>query len=195
LGITSVQLGKEEIVPMKEMKMEWKRIDFQNKKNCTILYCNLRRTKLGSMLEKDIVRYNYCLPHLINLKVEETDNNTEVMGNVKIGTKMISFTYDWEMDDFDEFMTELITENELTKDEEKKEMEDYLKNEIKAAKNKIKEEKQKKKDFLDTISDDEKKKISELKLYKFYPQNSDIDIENFKSAYINRYYGRANKIF
>jgi len=57
LGITSVQLGKEEIVPMKEMKIEWKDFKFEKEssKNVKILYCNLRHSKLKKKWKKKIL--------------------------------------------------------------------------------------------------------------------------------------------
>jgi hypothetical protein len=190
---------------MKKMNMEWINFKFENnsKKNVKILYCikkfntkgKLRHSKIKKMEEGERVRYNYCLPYLINLKEEEADNNTEVMINTVINGKGISFTFDWDIDNFDDFVEDLFKEHELTSEKDQEKLKNLLKNDIKEAKTKIKIEKQKKKEILDLIPEVEKKAISNLKFFKFYPKNNQVNIDEFKSAYINRYYGKAHKVY
>jgi hypothetical protein len=98
------------------------------------------------------------------------------------------------MDDLEEFVEEYSKENELN-EEESKIVKEAIKDEIKATKEKFKKEKEELVKRFSIYSKEQKEALSKLKVYKFYPQNKDINVSDFKSPYINRYYGKAHEVF
>lgn len=200
LGITSVQRQNEEIVPMKDMKMGF--IPFKSKdpnlKNmdAQILTCNARRTRLSKMGEEDRIKYDYCLPYIfIPDKQEEVEKNTEVLVQLTIGGRGLSLNFDFEMDELEEFVEETAKDYSLS-DEHKAVVEKAIKDEVKVAKEKIKKEKEARKAKIESFTKEERENLKNLKFFKFYPQNKeDIDISNLRSPFINRYYGKATKVF
>jgi hypothetical protein len=47
---------------------------------------------------------------------------------------------------------------------------------------------------LDALGPDKLAALEQLRLWKFYPRNSTPDLSGCKVAYINRYYGKADKV-
>ncbi|PPD87014.1 hypothetical protein GOBAR_DD16052 [Gossypium barbadense] len=88
IGINSVQREAEEIVPMKQMKMDWvpyiplEKRDSQVdrlKSQIFILSCTQRRVALKQMKIDRLKKYEYCLPYFYQpLKEDELEQSTEV---------------------------------------------------------------------------------------------------------------------
>lgn len=204
LGIKSVQMEKEEIISMEDMKMGWTPVEpklgrIQGVNDIYMLHCNTRRAALARMKEEDVKKYEYCLPYFFRPRdaLSSTDYPTDVTGMCTIGGHGVSFDFDWEMDDLDEYVDEQCEAHEITKEEDKKTLREAIREAVRAAKKSIKEEKEKKKAEIDAIPLDQQKAMNEAQFFKFYPQNKDPDLEahNLKSPFINRYYGRATKLF
>lgn len=199
LGITSVQRQNEEILPMKDMKMSFTPFKSKDLKlkglNAQILTCNARKTRISKLGEEERVKYDYCLPYIfLPDKQEAIEKNTEVLVQVTIGGKGLSLDYDYEMDELDEFVEETAKNYSLS-DEDKKFVEKAIQDEVKASKEKLKKEKELRKAKIESFTTEEREALKNIKFFKFYPQNKDIDLSNLKSPFINRYYGKATKVF
>eukprot|EP01080_Neovahlkampfia_damariscottae_P011309 gene11309-4120_t len=200
LGITSVQRQDEEILAMSDMKMGFfqlksKKKELSDLNNFFYLDCYERRSNLVNLKEEDKFKYDYCLPYIYK-KEQENDlqQNTEIMVQLVVNGRGLSLDFDFEFDDVDEFVEEYSKENELTK-EEAVIVKNAIKDEIKSTKEKFKKEKEEKLKRFSVYTKQQKAEFEKLKFYKFYPQNKDINVGDFKSPYINRYYGKAHEMF
>nr|PNR48559.1 hypothetical protein PHYPA_013036 [Physcomitrium patens] len=209
IGIKSVQREEELIVPMKEMKMDWapfippdvmdvRAVERVRTKIFT-LKCTQRRAALKQLKQERIKKYEYCLPYIYSpMKEDETVDETvvNIMYPFEDESKPpVVCEYDWQFDEFDEFVDNLIAEEELPADERKKFM-DFLKELVGKEKKKVREAKSARKKALEDMSKDLLEGFQNMKFYKFYPVKSDKypDISEMKSAFINRYYGRATEV-
>uniref|UniRef100_I1KT91 Uncharacterized protein n=1 Tax=Glycine max TaxID=3847 RepID=I1KT91_SOYBN len=88
IGINSVQREAEEIVPMKQMKMDWvpyiplegrdSQVD-RLKSQIFILSCTQRRSALKHLKLDRLKKYEYCLPYFYQpFKEDELEQSTEV---------------------------------------------------------------------------------------------------------------------
>uniref|UniRef100_A0A7I4AVM0 Uncharacterized protein n=1 Tax=Physcomitrium patens TaxID=3218 RepID=A0A7I4AVM0_PHYPA len=196
IGIKSVQREEELIVPMKEMKMDW--IPFippdvmdiraveRVKTKIFTLKCTQRRAALKQLKQERIKKYEYCLPYIYSpLKEDETVDET-----------VVNIMYPFEDESKPpEFVDNLITEEELPAEEREKFMV-FLKDLVGKEKKKVREAKLARKKALEDMSKDLIEGFQNMKFYKFYPAKSDKypDISEMKSAFINRYYGKATEV-
>eukprot|EP01089_Gocevia_fonbrunei_P006765 TRINITY_DN1771_c0_g2_i2.p1 TRINITY_DN1771_c0_g2~~TRINITY_DN1771_c0_g2_i2.p1 ORF type:complete len:366 (-),score=81.03 TRINITY_DN1771_c0_g2_i2:73-1170(-) len=206
LGLNSVQKEVEEIIPMRELKMSWVpyrpksawRVD--PKKYVPFAYfleCSQRRSSLRNLKEEQSRRFEYALPYIfLPRALPPIQVDTEVNCFCTIEGKGIAFQYDWELDEMDEIVPQVIQTNELD-EKYKTEIEETITNAIKDARANIRKEREDRKLNLEKhIPDDARRKaLDELQTYKFYPKNTMPDITQLKSPYVNRYYGKANKVF
>ncbi|KAL9652731.1 hypothetical protein ABK040_015781 [Willaertia magna] len=210
IGISSVQMVKEDIVDMDELKMSWtpfipknetaKNISFGNLPNVFALHCNLRRSQLKRMKEEDVRRYEYCLPYCFrpNRVIDEIKKENE--GSIEMlyvidGKRSAQFSFDPESDDLDTIVEEVCEDYDLDQKKHEKDLKDFIKDEVKKQKEKVKEKINQKQKEIDKMSQEQVKALNEMKVYKFYPQNSNPDLSSFKVSYVNRYYGKADKMF
>lgn len=209
IGIKSVQREEELIVPMKEMKMDW--VPFippdvrdwsaveRVKTQIFTLKCTQRRAALKQLKEERIKKYEYCLPYIYSpLKEDETVDETVVNIMYPFDDEAqppVVCEYDWQFDEFDEFVDNLVTEEELPAAEREKFMA-HLKEVVSEARKKVREAKQARKKALEEMSKESMEGFQNMKFFKFYPIKSEKypDITEMKSAFINRYYGRATEV-
>ncbi|XP_039062338.1 protein HEAT INTOLERANT 4-like [Hibiscus syriacus] len=105
IGINSVQREAEEIVPMKQMKMDWvPYIQLENRGNQVdrlksqifILSCTQRRVALKQMKIDRLKKYEYCLPYFYQpLKEDELEQSTEVQIIFPAEPKPVFCEFDW----------------------------------------------------------------------------------------------------
>lgn len=205
IGINSVQREAEEIVPMKQMKMDWvpyiplERRDSQVdrlKSQIYILSCTQRRAALKHLKIDRIKKYEYCLPYFYQpFKEDELEQSTEVQIIFPSELKPVFCEFDWELDELEEFTDKLIEEEELSKDE-KDEFKNFVKEKVREAKKANREAREARKKALEEMSQDTKAAFQNMRFYKFYPvQTPDTpDISNVKAPFINRYYGKAHEV-
>jgi hypothetical protein len=93
------------------------------------------------------------------------------------------------------FDIDVIIEDEGLSSDEKPRIEAKLKEEFQKARELVKKRYEQDKLELDKLSEEEKKSLEEIKIYKFYPTHPDIPIKQFIDPTINRYYGKAYKVF
>ncbi|KAG6768370.1 hypothetical protein POTOM_027283 [Populus tomentosa] len=109
IGIKSVQREVEEIIPMKQMKMDWvpyipledreSRVD-RLRHQIFILSCTQRRAALKHLKIDRIKKYEYCLPYFYNpLQEDELEQSTEVQIIFPSEPKPIFCEFDWELDE------------------------------------------------------------------------------------------------
>eukprot|EP00850_Spirogloea_muscicola_P011317 SM000070S21283 [mRNA] locus=s70:33176:36042:+ [translate_table: standard] len=205
LGIKSVQMEEEMIVPMREMKMGW----------VPFVPANIAQAALRQLKEERVKKYEYCLPYLYQPLREEDfqfDSSVSIMYPLEGDNPPLVTEFDWKFDEMEEFTQQLIDEETLPASEKEKFME-FVREQVNAAKGKIREfwhavasehqlsvegmqEKAKRQKALDDMSEQTKKSLQDMRFYKFYPVPSDNtpDISSLKAAYINRYYGKAHEV-
>ncbi|KAL2521492.1 hypothetical protein Fot_25415 [Forsythia ovata] len=205
IGIKSVQREIEEIVPMKQMKMDWvPYIPLGNrdsqverlKSPIFIMSCTQRRAGLKHLKLERVKKFEYCLPYFYHpLQEDELEQSTVVQILYPIDPKPVFCEFDWELDELEEFTDKLIEEEELAADQ-KDAFKDFVKEKVREAKKANREAREARKKVLEEMSGETKVAFENMKFYKFYPVPSPDtpDVSNVKSAFINRYYGKAHKV-
>ncbi|XP_062148334.1 protein HEAT INTOLERANT 4 [Alnus glutinosa] len=205
IGINSVQREAEEIIPMKQMKMDWvPYIPLENRgsqveslhSQIFILSCTQRRAALKHLKIDRVKKYEYCLPYFYQpFKEDELEQSTEVQIIFPSETKPIFCEFDWELDELEEFTDKLIQEEELSEDQ-KDAFKEFVKEKVREAKKANREAREARKKALQEMSEETKAAFENMRFYKFYPvQTPDSpDISNVKALFINRYYGKAHEV-
>ncbi|XP_010443136.1 PREDICTED: uncharacterized protein LOC104726065 [Camelina sativa] len=203
IGVKSVQRVEEEIVPMKQMKMDWvpyipfenrgKQVDRMNFQIFT-LGCTQRRSALRHLKEDRIKMFEYSLPYFYNPFVEhELDHSTEVDIVFPSEPAPHFCVFDWKYDKLQEFVDDLI-EGELLAAEKKDEFKEFVKEQVRAAKKANREAREAREKAIEEMSEETKEAFQSIKFYKFYPRPSP-HVPRFEtSSIINRYYGRAHQV-
>ncbi|GKV25294.1 hypothetical protein SLEP1_g34753 [Rubroshorea leprosula] len=204
IGINSVQREAEEIVPMRQMKMDWvpympledrdSQVD-RMKSQIFILSCTQRRTALKHLKIERLKKYEYCLPYFYDpLKEDELEQNTVVQIFFPLEPPVVC-EFDWEFDEVDEFTDKLVEEEALPGDQ-KDAFKEFVGEKIREAKKAIREARQARKKAREEMREEIKAAFQNMKFYKFYPvKTADTpDVSQVKSAFINRYYGKAHEV-
>ncbi|XP_062002237.1 protein HEAT INTOLERANT 4-like [Rosa rugosa] len=212
IGIRSVQREDKEIVPMRQMKMDWipyipleQREGWNSERakkfgsnlpQIFVLGCTQRKAGLKQMKEERWMKFQYCMPYLMNPNEEEKEQST-VMDILfpREPQAPLFVQFDWEFDEVEEYTDELIKAEELSEDKKEAFME-FVREEVKKAKKKIREEREAKKKLMEDPKYQEAKMYYEnMRLYKIYPvQTPNTPVIEMKSKYINYYYGSAHEI-
>ncbi|EKX39371.1 hypothetical protein GUITHDRAFT_143568 [Guillardia theta CCMP2712] len=206
VGLNSVQMVEEKIVPMSEYKMSWaplavpplkqhpqaetperkkqRRVVNPKKNNIWCLSCSQRKARgvLKNLKEERTRAFDYCMPYIFLPHKQEAyteETCVDIICELPGRKNPLVFDFDWEMDEVEEVV------------KEKKE-EESLKNAVAAAKKKIKDQKEALRSRIEEIPDNVRNALKEIKLYKFYPLNE--LCQPMKSKYINRYYGQADEV-
>ncbi|KAL3829401.1 hypothetical protein ACJIZ3_018203 [Penstemon smallii] len=206
IGIKSVQRETEEIVPMKQMKMDWipyiplekreSQVERLKNSQIFILRCTQRRAGLKHMKIERVKKFEYCLPYFYQpLQEDEFEQSTVVPILFPIDPKPVFCEFDWELDELEEFIDKLIEEEELPADQ-KEPFKDFLKEKVREAKKANREAREARKKALQEMSEETKAAFENMKFYKFYPVSTPDtpDVSNVKSPFINRYYGKAHHV-
>ncbi|KAF5960628.1 hypothetical protein HYC85_001837 [Camellia sinensis] len=205
IGINSVQREAEEIVPMKQMKMDWvpyiplEDRDSQVERLASqifILSCTQRRAGLRHLKLERVKKFEYCLPYFYQpLTEDELEQSTIVQIIFPAEEKPVFCEFDWELDELEEFTDKLIEEEELSEDQ-KDAFKDFVKEKVREGKRANREAREARKKALEEMSEDTKAAFQSMKFYKFYPMPTPDtpDVSNVKSPFINRYYGKAHKV-
>ncbi|KAI4317206.1 hypothetical protein L6164_025096 [Bauhinia variegata] len=205
IGINSVQREAEEIIPMKQMKMDWvpyipledreSQVD-RLKSQIFILSCTQRRAALKHLKLDRLKKYEYCLPYFYQpFKEDELEQSTEVQIIFPAEPKPVFCEFDWELDELEEFTDKLIEEEELSADE-KDAFKGFVKEKVREAKKANREAREARRKAIEEMSTETKAAFENMRFYKFYPvQSPDTpDVSNVKSPFINRYYGKAHEV-
>ncbi|KAL5555873.1 hypothetical protein UlMin_038109 [Ulmus minor] len=205
IGINSVQRESEEIIPMKQMKMDWlpyipleKRDDRVEglKSQIFVLGCTQRRAALKHLKIDRVKKFEYCLPYFYQpFKEDEFEQSTEVPIIFPAEPKPVFCEFDWELDELEEFTDKLIEEDELDKDQ-KDAFKEFVKEKVREAKKANREAREARKKAIEEMSEESKAAFEKMSFYKFYPVATPDtpDISNVKAPFINRYYGKAHEI-
>lgn len=205
IGINSVQREVEEIIPMKQMKMDWvPYIPLENRDSQVerlrsqifILSCTQRRAGLKQMKLDRVKKFEYCLPYFYQpFKEDELEQSTIVPIIFPAEPKPVFTEFDWEFDEVEEFTDKLIEEEELSTDHQEA-FKNFLKEKVREAKKANREAREARKKAIEEMSEETKAAFENMKFYKFYPVPSPDtpDVSDVKSPFINRYYGKAHKV-
>ncbi|XP_061372616.1 protein HEAT INTOLERANT 4-like [Gastrolobium bilobum] len=204
IGINSIQKEAEEIIPMKQMKMGWvpyipledreSQVD-RVKSQIFILRCTQRRAGLKHLKLDLVKKYEYCLPYFYQpFKEDELEQSTEVQIIFPAEPTPVFCEFDWELDELEEFTDKLI-EEELSEDQ-KDAFKEFVKGKVREAKKANREAREARRKAVEEMSEEAKAAFESMRFYKFYPvQSPDApDVSNFKSPFINRYYGKAHEV-
>ncbi|GAV62992.1 hypothetical protein CFOL_v3_06514 [Cephalotus follicularis] len=205
IGINSVQRESEEIIPMKQMKMDWvpyiplEKRDSQVdrlKSQIYILSCTQRRAALKHLKIDHVKKYEYCLPYFYHpFKEDEFEQRTEVDIIFPAEPNPIVREFDWELDELEEFADQVIIEEELPEDQ-KDAFKEFVKETVRGAKKANREAREARRKAVEEMSEETKAALENMRFYKFYPvETSDTpDISKVKAPFINRYYGKAHEV-
>jgi len=194
---------------MKKMKMSWtpfipksemsKNINYDNLPNVFALHCNLRKDVLKRMKEEDVRKYEYCLPYCFRPSRVVEEIKKDHSGAIEMlyvfegkGKGSIQFSYDPEEDDINTIVEEVCEDNELDEKEYADKLKNFIKEETKKFKDTVQQKIDAKQAEIEKMTEDERKSLNEMTVYKFYPQNKKPDLSPFKVGYVNRYYGKAD---
>ncbi|GAU12197.1 hypothetical protein TSUD_01640 [Trifolium subterraneum] len=205
IGINSVQREAEEIIPMKQMKMDWvpyipledrdSQVD-RLKSQIFILRCTQRRSALKHLKLDRLKKYEYCLPYFYQpFKKDEFEQSTVVPIIYPVEPKPVFCEFDWELDELEEFTDELIEAEELSADQ-KDAFKEFVKEKVREARRANKEARDARQKAARDMSPETKAAFHTMRFYKFYPVTSPDapDVSSVKSPFINRYYGKAHEV-
>ncbi|KAL9329689.1 hypothetical protein ACSQ67_004692 [Phaseolus vulgaris] len=168
IGINSVQRESEEIIPMKQMKMDW------------VPYIPLEdRSALKHLKLDRLKKYEYCLPYFYQpFKEDELEQSTEVPIIFPAEPKPVFCEFDWELDELEEFTDKLVEDEELSEDQ-KDAFKEFVKEKVREAKRANREARKK---AIEEMSEETKSAFETMRFYKFYPvQSPDApDVSNVK---------------
>ncbi|GKE02186.1 heat intolerant 4-like protein [Tanacetum coccineum] len=203
IGINSVQREAEEIIDMKQMKMDWvpyipfgKRGASVERLNSQIfiLNCVQRRAGLKRLKLDRVKKFEYCLPYFYHpFREDEAEQNT-VVDIMFPAEPPVVCEFDWELDELEEFANELIASEELTEDH-KDEFKEFVKEKVREAKRANREAREKLKKAGEEMDQKAVAAFENMRFYKFYPvATPDTPASEVKSSFINRYYGKAHQV-
>ncbi|CAK7337922.1 unnamed protein product [Dovyalis caffra] len=185
IGIKSVQREVEEIIPMKQMKMDW------------VPYIPLENRAALKHLKIDrIKKYEYCLPYFYNpFKEDELEQSTEVPIIFPAEPKPVFCEFDWKYDKLEEFADMMIEDGDLSEDQ-KDAFKEFVKGKVLEARKAYQEAKEARRKALEEMNEETRQAFENLRFYKFYPvQTPDTpDLSRVKASFINRYYGKAHEV-
>eukprot|EP00030_Apusomonadida_sp_AF-17_P006154 a677991_146.p1 GENE.a677991_146~~a677991_146.p1 ORF type:complete len:339 (-),score=138.49 a677991_146:5-994(-) len=208
LGIKSVQMVEEQIVPMRSQGMEFapfrellpSKVDWE-RQHAFVLSCKTRRARAKVMKEEDARRYEYCLPYIFLPRLNQV-SGSEYDSNVSVLLPLVhnglqiqaAFDYDWRMDgDVADHIDSQIADNGWPT-EIRQQLIDHVTQRVAEAKDAIRKQRAELKAKLDAISPEDTVKLNALRFLKYYPQNAFPAIGDCKAPYINRYYGKAHEV-
>ncbi|OVA08090.1 hypothetical protein BVC80_339g3 [Macleaya cordata] len=178
IGINSVQREAEEIVPMKQMKMDWVPyipLEYRGnqverlKSQIFILSCTQRRASLRHLKIERLKKYEYCLPYFYQpLKEDELDQSTVVDIIFPAEPAPVFCEFDWELDELEEFVNDKITNEEISEDQ-KDAFKEFVKEKVREAKKANREAREARKKALAEMNEDTKNAFENMRFYKFYP--------------------------
>lgn len=205
IGINSVQREAEEILPMKQMKMDWvpyipleKRESQVErlKSQIFILRCTQRRAGLKHLKLERVKKFEYCLPYFYQPFAEDEFEQSTIVQILFPTEPPVFCEFDWEFDEPEEMADKFIEAEELSADK-KDEFVEFVKEKVKEGKKSNREAREARKKAIQEMSEEAKAAFQSMKFYKFYPVPSPDapDVSQVKSPFINRYYGKAHKVF
>lgn len=210
LGVKSVQMEQEQRVSLRAMKMGWvpyippdvaeRKAVERFKTQIFTLKCTQRRAALRHMDQERLKKFEYLLPYFDN-PLRKLDYSTTVSAiypfeGDRADAPPLVVDFDWKEDDLDDMAEELVKDESLPASEVEK-FKAFVTSKVEAAKQEVKEAAAKRRKAVEELSEEQKKAFDEMKFYKFYPSPSEDtpDISKLKSKFINRYYGKAHKVF
>ncbi|XP_042427713.1 protein HEAT INTOLERANT 4-like isoform X2 [Zingiber officinale] len=155
IGVKSVQREKEEVIPMKTMKMAWvpyipledglSQVD-RLKTQIFTMACTQRRSALKHLRIERVKQYDYCLPYLQSLKADEDEDDTVVNIMFPLEPPIVC-DYDWEM----------------------YEIEEYVKEQVRERRKAQRQAKEARKKAIEDMDPKTREAMENMKFYKFYP--------------------------
>ncbi|KAL5720498.1 Protein HEAT INTOLERANT 4 [Ranunculus cassubicifolius] len=217
IGIKSVQRATEEIVPMKEMKMDWipyiplaYRDDQVERLNSQIyiLSCTQRRVALRHLKIERLKKYEYCLPYFYHPFKEDEFESSTLVNIVFPAEPPIICQFDYESKElfdefvdekskelFDEFVDENLRDDEVLKNQ-REEFTQFVKEKVREAIKANHEAKETRRKAVEEMSAENIDAYDNMRFYKFYPvpAPNTPDVSGVKASFINRYYGKAHQV-
>ncbi|CAH2080121.1 unnamed protein product [Thlaspi arvense] len=200
IGITSVQKAAQEIVSMKQMKMDWvPYIPFEERERQVervnsqifILACTQRRAALRHLEEARVRMFDYCLAYFYDpFREDEFEQSTEV-DIVFPSEPPVLCGFDWKFDSLGTLVRDQLGLSAERKDKFK----EFVKEQVRAAKTAQSQARARRMEAIQEMSQEYRQAFQRIRFYKFYPQPPPDVSGLFKSPLINRYYGNAHHVF
>jgi hypothetical protein len=222
VGIKSVQRTTEQVVPMRAVKMEFfpldvsemdahnltpskKKLETQQRvtDRVQILQCEQRRSSLRALSAERLHRYDYVLPYALRAELQQDANtdlvvDTTVDGIAEIPERPgqpVLFEFDWEMDILEEYITELLESESLANTEANRTaLRQTIQQAIQQRQAALRAEQSARERRLQAMTPAERESYQSMRVIKYYPQNREPSIQALKTAFVNRYYGKADEI-
>ncbi|KAF8081309.1 hypothetical protein N665_0893s0007 [Sinapis alba] len=201
VAIASIQSAKEETITMKEMRMGWfpyiplQERDKQVERTNSRIFTLPRRAALRNMKVERVKKFEYCLPYFSKPLREEDELPQSTLVDILFPSDPpVYCVFDWEFDNLEEFTNQRI-EEEVLSAELKTEFKEFVKESVRAARRANREARDARRREVEEMSQDTRQVFENMKVYKFYPQNSPDFARNMqKVTFINRYYGNAHQV-
>ena len=202
IGINSVQREAEEIIDMKQMKMDWdpyipfgKRGALVERLNpqIFILGCVQRRAGLKHLKLDRVKKFEYCLPYFYHpFREDETEQNT-VVDIMFPAEPPVICEFDWDLDELEEFTNDA---SEMWTEDQKDKFMEFVKEKVREGKRANREAREKRQKAREEMDQNAVAAFENMRFYKFYPvATPDTPASEVKSSFINRYYGKAHQVF
>lgn len=204
LGIKSVMMEEEEVIPGHKLKLDWvPYIELDDSRDLTKQKCRIflyrstvREAVIRRMSDHNKRVYEYANLFVLKEKDVVQDNfDTEVSVCDTVGGRQLVFDFDWEMDNLNDMATEVLEGNEMDVERYKDELKEKIRDTVRKRKQAIREEKEKQRERWTSLPQEQRDAINTMQLYKFYPQHPHFDLSRHKVSFVNRYYGKASKVF
>ncbi|VVA96383.1 unnamed protein product [Arabis nemorensis] len=201
ISIISVQREEEEIIPMKQMELEWAPyIPFEEREETQvdrmkyqifIMACTQERATLRHLEEERSRKFDCCLPYFYDpFEEDELEQSTEVQILFPSEPPVVCL-FDWDVDRLEVFVDDLIKDEELCA-EQKDEFKEFVEEHVQAAKKARLEATAARMKAIEEMSEDAWQAFQSTKFYKFYPQPSPDFSGLLRVPMINRYYRDAH---
>jgi len=200
VAITSIQMAKQELVPMQQMHMGWRPwvSDEQHAavmaeaelapalQNVAYLHCELHWDQVAAMPEEQLARWSYVMPY-INAAGPQDGVDQGVLLEVELQhpalEKPLALSYHSELYDSPQSFAEEMVDEESLPAECVKAITDMLEEKLCEVFSQVPKD------------EDEMVDMEKINVVKFYPHNPELNLEQYKLPFINRYYGQAAQVF
>ncbi|XP_043710448.1 protein HEAT INTOLERANT 4-like [Telopea speciosissima] len=173
-----VRMETEEIISMKQMKMDWvPYIPLKDrasqverlKLKIFILSCTQRRGALRHLKLEHMKKYAYCKPYFYSpVKEDELEQSRVVQILYPAEPEPVFCEFDLELDELEEFTGDLIAK-ELLSEDQKFTFKEFVKEKIREAKKTKREAKEARKKALEEMDEENRAAFENMRFYKFYP--------------------------
>lgn len=195
IALKSVQLVEEIMVPFSRLKLTWHQISGTE---IHVLKCGARKQMIERMPIERRNEFTYALPYMLRKKDIDEMGGQDTSVQVQVereGNPPLLFDHDWEMDTIADRANEICEDSGITDATEIENVKQAIKAAVKAKKEANAKEVEKVRARYEAFTDAQKEAFETMRVTKWYPENKEPEIDQWKTPFINRYWGRASQVF